>query len=141
MNQQTLRFERDFDLPPRWDGNVVVWDGWDRLDAHGPVFICPPTPRHCCPACGSLTPSLTNRGRRALSPRTTRQQILDHDAARRRLPESVRSKLHAGRGPLALYGLTAFRCPDCRFDQVLDADRRWWDLDESDYRADGSWER
>ncbi len=34
--------------------------------------------------------------------------------------------------------LTAFRCPGCGHDQVLDADGELWDLDESDYIAMGS---
>jgi hypothetical protein len=39
------------------------------------------------------------------------------------------------------YELTAFRCPDCRHDQIDDRDGHTWDLDESDYSEDGSWER
>ena len=37
-----------------------------------------------------------------------------------------------------LLRLTAFRCPDCRTDQVIDWAGDIWDLDPSDYTDDGS---
>ncbi len=35
--------------------------------------------------------------------------------------------------------LTAFRCPSCGRDWVLDTDGQAWDLDETDYTDRGSW--
>ena len=138
VSQPTLPVDRPHDLPPRWDGRAVVWDGWKSRDADGVLFICPPPRPQCCLACGSFTPPVSNRGRLALSARTTHQDIIDNNEARSRLPDSVKWKAHASRGPIALYQLTAFRCPDCRFDQVLDGDGQMWDLDESDYGDSGS---
>lgn len=57
---QALMFPRDHDLPPKWDGRPVQWDGWHTLM---PAFICPPPKRDCCPACGSLTEPVSNTGR------------------------------------------------------------------------------
>lgn len=131
-NQPTLPTLRDHDLPPFWDGFAVVWDGWETQQ---PAFICPPPKATCCRACGSMNPSLMNRGRMARSTVVTHQMIGERDVAQERLPWSVRGKLKA----LALYSLVAFRCLDCRFDQVLDREGRWWDLDESDYMDAGSY--
>ena len=41
------------------------------------------------------------------------------------------------RGPA--FTLTAFRCPSCGHDWVLDGEMRAWDLDETDYTDRGSW--
>jgi hypothetical protein len=35
--------------------------------------------------------------------------------------------------------LTAFRCPSCSRDSVLDTAGQTWDLDETDYTDRGSW--
>lgn len=132
--QPTLPTDRAHDLPPRWDGHVVVWDGWEA-GALSDVRLCPPLPRECCPACGSLAEPTTNRGRVARSGITTRQQIAARDASRRQLgwaSHNLRT--------LAVYRLTAFRCPDCRHDRVLENLTTWWDLDESDYTDDGSFD-
>lgn len=138
MNQPTLPVDRPHDLPPRWDGKVVLWEGWRALHTDGPVFLCPPGPPQCCPACGSFTPAVTNRGKVATSTLVTMAQLVDEQAALDHLPLSQQYKYRAGRRPLALYGITAFRCPDCRFDQVLDTDGVLWNLDESDYGDAGS---
>jgi hypothetical protein len=45
------------------------------------------------------------------------------------------------RPALALWRLFAFRCQDCRHDQVLDLNtRELWDLDHTDYGPEGSTE-
>lgn len=137
-NQPVLPSGRDFDLPPKWDGRVVVWTAWESLDADGPVFICPPPrrPAHC-PACASQSRPLISRGRVAASSLVTLEAIQQRDAARERLPLAARFRLPA----LALVELAAFRCPECGSDQVLDLNEHWWSLDETDYRAEGSWEQ
>jgi hypothetical protein len=49
----------EHDLPPRWNGRVVEWEGW-KMPA--PVFVCPPPRAECCPNCGSLTEQPVNCG-------------------------------------------------------------------------------
>lgn len=136
VNQPTLPVDRPHDLPPRWDGRVVVWDDWDRFEEKVVVFICPPpkASSRVCQACGSFAPRLMARGRVAVSARATLDELLDEDRKRSRLPVALRHKIPA----VALYELTAFRCPDCLFDQVVDGTRTVWDLDETDYLDSGS---
>lgn len=131
--QPTLPTDRAYDLPPFWDGKPVVWEGWQPL---ADAFICPPPRKECCPACGSLERPTLNRGRVGTSTEVTHQDIADTDAARKRLPDKIRYKIKTK----AYYELAAFRCPDCRHDQVsqLFGDTTW-DLEEHDYTADGSW--
>lgn len=128
-----LTMLREHDLPPRWDGRLVTWSGWTPQP---PAFICPPPPLGdtCCPACGSIAPRSQNRGLVAHSPRTTREQ-LDDDAENRRRLGSLSHK----RKRLDTLRLYAFRCPDCRHDQVLDLETdEFWDLDHTDYGDEGS---
>lgn len=134
-SQPTLPVARDHDLPPFWDGLAVVWDGWQaRMER---VFVCPPPKPECCQACGSTSRTIVNRARVAISGIVTHAMVANEDAIRRRLPAGTISR----RRVLALYGMHAFRCPDCRHDVVVDRDGQTWTLDESDYRDDGSWER
>lgn len=99
---------RKHDLPPMWDGRIVTWHGWQTLP---PAFLCPPPAPDCCRSCGSMTPSVTNRGSRKV----------------------------VERGSRWMPSLIAFRCPDCRADKVWDTGAdEWWDLDASDYGNDGS---
>ncbi|WP_232425892.1 hypothetical protein [Mycobacterium sp. JS623] len=51
---------------------------------------------------------------------------------------SVTAALQRNTRRLALI-LTAFRCPACGHDWVLDTDGQAWDLDETDYTDLGSW--
>lgn len=48
------------DLPPRWDGAPITWDGWTE-----PGFICPPPKEHerACDQCGAIDTKRTNIGR------------------------------------------------------------------------------
>ena len=128
--------DRSHDLPRFWDGKAVVWRGWEApLDA----WICPPPKPSCCEACGSLARPVTNRGRVARFGGITHDMIAAADAARDRLPTAHQHRIKGH--PRALYELTAFRCPDCRHDQILDRDGSTWNLDESDYSDEGSWAR
>lgn len=127
---------REHDLPPRWDGLAVVWDGW-RVDAgiDGHVFICPPPKPQCCAGCGSMAPNVSNRGRVARVPAVTHASIAANDEARNRLPAGERHQVK----PKALYRLHAFRCPDCFLDVVWDTETdETWTLDHTDYGDEGS---
>lgn len=122
---------RAFDLPPRWDGRVVMWSGWEEST----VFLCAPPEREACTVCGSVTPPAVNRG--TFYPRNgdTHEALVEVTAKRtgRRYLKgrTVRTKPH----PRFL----AFRCPDCRHDYVFDmTTETWWDLDDGDYGPDGS---
>lgn len=116
-----LTLSRDHDLPPKWDGHPVEWEGWrDSID----VFICPPPrDREPCEACGCIGKPVMNSG-------TVTVHWPDSVTAigRTRLRERVsRSRL------------TVFRCTQCRHDTVLDHNTdQWWDLDYTDYGPDGS---
>lgn len=108
MSVDLLYLARDHDLPPMWDGHPVTWTGWQIMN----ITICPPPKPECCQVCGSLAPRVINHGRYfRLDRRTGREQ---HPA------------------------LTAYRCPDCKTDQVCDWRGVWWDLGPEDYGDDGS---
>ena len=123
------------DLPPRWDGRAVLWEGWST-GLRAQVFICPPPPKSppCCEGCGSLAEPVVNRGLVALWPSSTHDDLRYEEENRRRLGSFAHK-----RRARALWRLRAFRCPDCRLDTVWDTDTdEWWTLDDSDYGDDGS---
>ena len=130
--QQTLDVGlREHDLPPLWDGLVVVWRGWPLPP---PAFVCPPGHPDVCTACGSLAPALVNRGDVARSSVITRELVEAADRKRAALPPSWRHKVD----PLVWFRLFAFRCPDCQHDQVADQQTgELWHLDVTDYGATG----
>jgi hypothetical protein len=113
---------REFDLPRRWDGLVVVWQGWEEQR----MFLCPPPPREVCRRCASVDSRPTNRGLVALRRDISRDVIEAHrkmDAVAR----VARARLHA------------FRCTGCQHDEVWDFQTQLtWDLDFTDYGPDGS---
>jgi Zn finger protein HypA/HybF involved in hydrogenase expression len=124
MTDDLLTLMRENDLPPRWDGRVVVWEGWK--DSMPNVFICPPTKRDVCPNCGSGEPSTRNRGLVAKKRSTTLDTI-----------EGTARAHQVGR--VATWRLFAFRCTNCHHDQVWDMDlNELWDLDHTDYGPEGS---
>lgn len=104
---------RPYDLPPKWDGFTVNWDGWKTPKA----FICPPPKNGAC-ECGSTASSIENTGTVHITglPRIGRRATANRRA------------------------LFAFRCPDCLRDTVWDGDQ-WFDLDPDDYTDEGSWMR
>jgi hypothetical protein len=114
---------REHDLPPRWDGLPVQWGDWsDTAD----VIMCPPPRRpERCDHCGVTVACLINIGR-----------IWTGEAS---APAAIgRARLRRGQHLVGL--ITAFRCPVCRHDSVLDPDGKQWDLDVTDYTDDGSWD-
>lgn len=129
-----LTLLREHDLPPYWDGLAVVWDGW-QTTLRNQVFLCPPPKSPpCCAACGSLAEPVSNRGLVAIWPSLTHDDLHDDVENRRRL-----GTLAHKRKPRGTWRLRAFRCPDCRHDQVWDVDAdETWDLDHTDYGPDGS---
>lgn len=131
-----LRMLRAHDLPPRWDGLAVVWEGWEGWrPSIGPVYLCPP-PRHppCCEGCGSLAEPVSNRGLVAVWASLTREDIEREEQNLRRL-----GSLAHKRKRRAYWRLRAYRCPDCKLDTVWDTDTgHTWTLDHTDYGPDGS---
>lgn len=99
------------------------------------VFICPPPKRRdCCPSCASPRPRVHACGMVARLPGIAREQW-ERDQENRRLLGALRLK----REPIALWRLHAYRCQDCRHDQVWDTETdEWWDLDHTDYLPEGS---
>lgn len=114
---------REYDLPPRWDGLPVEWGPWWDSAA---MVVCPP-PRHPprCDRCGSTRPRLISTGRVWTDPTTAP-------------PAIGKARLRGGRHLVVL--MSAIRCPDCRHDTVLETSGREWDLDETDYTHDGSYD-
>lgn len=128
---------RTHDLPPKWDGHVVQWCGWEYV---APAFICPPPRKEVCEGCGMPTTLSgfpcwsTARGIVALSTRTTLNDLRAEDEIRRRAGWAA-----GQRKPLALHRLIAFRCHHCGLDTVWDTDAdHMWNLDDSDYGDEGS---
>lgn len=114
---------RTHDLPPRWDGLPVQWGAWSST---GEVFMCPPrrVRSESCDRCGSTDARMINVGRVWTDPDTAP-------------PAIGRARLRRGRHPVGV--LSAFRCPGCGHDSVLDPNGQLWDLDDTDYTDDGSW--
>lgn len=126
MSSEQLGLElwsRDYDLPPRWDGLPVEWGQWDDP---APMFICPPPKQpDRCGQCGSTSAPLICSGRIWTDPASAP-------------PGIGLGRLRGGRHLVGM--LLASRCPDCRHDVVLDAEGQPWDLDDTDYGDDGSFD-
>lgn len=129
MIQPTLfRTTRTHDLPVKWDGMRVEWSGWSTppkttLELHGT--------RDVCPHCASSAPQAINFAVVWTKP----EGLLDFP--RRRAWDS--RALRDG-GDHAVKWLTAYRCPDCRTDEVWDRfTDELWVLDDADYTDEGSW--
>lgn len=115
---------RQHDLPPRWDGLPVEWSGWQQPPV---VYVCPPPRRpDRCDTCASERQPSINIGRVWTDPATAPQAI-------------GRARLRRGRHLVCV--ITAMRCNDCGHDRVLElSSGMTWDLDETDYTDDGSWD-
>lgn len=114
-------WERAHDLPPRWDGLIVEWGDWQDLNE---PFICPPPKQsHRCGKCGSTQQEQVCVGRLLTDPAM-------------RVAAIGKARQRRGRHPVGV--LTAFRCPDCEHDVVLDPAGVTWDLDDTDYTDAGS---
>lgn len=128
---------RENDLPPKWDGFVVAWQGWRYVRA---AFICPPRVE-VCEGCGMPTmergfPAWSvNQGLVADSRRLTLDDFAYEEANRARLPEWARHKAPRH----WRISLQAFRCHSCSLDTVWDMNtQETWVLDYTDYGNDGS---
>lgn len=141
MTDDLLTLLREHDLPPKWDGRAVWWEGWHLPLDGSHVFICGRGAQHLrtsvCEACGSQAAPATNRGHVARVPATTVERWHERCEAWARLPLGSRHLLP--KHPSGVIELHAFRCPDCRADLVWDqpADE-WWALDHTDYGSEGS---
>ena len=115
------------DLPPKWDGQPVEWEGWINLETS--MAIHSPLDDLTCRACGSIGEPSINSGKRLQTFRTWKRTRSGH----RYLSNETHQR--------PIRDLWAFRCRHCGHDQVLD-DRTdtIWDLDPSDYSDDGSYE-
>lgn len=113
------------DLPPKWDGHVVVWDEWAEELPTSLVYHLPL--RHfACEKCGSLTRRSGSVGQVGVIPEVTHAQIRRANAARKG-------------GKYGLRRLFASRCADCGHDQVYDMDAdELFDLEPCDYGDGGS---
>jgi hypothetical protein len=134
-----LSMLRDNDLPPKWDGRVIVWQGWQY--APSGVHVCPTPQREVCEGCGMPTLERgfpcwsTNRGLRADSTVLTLDDYREEEAARADLPRKVQHKLRCH----WWIELTAFRCHHCSLDTVWDMTTGdMWRLDHMDYGDEGS---
>lgn len=123
---------RAHDLPPRWDGRRVEWGQWDTTR----VIICPPPKPEPCHVCGSTEQPATCRGAVRSAP---------GEVVPIRRPRSYTDALENQRAEqrgVVLLTLVATRCPDCLTDQVWEPRTdAWWDLDDSDYGDEGSYQR
>ena len=118
MSEPTLpTAPRAHQLPPKWDGCTVEWGEWQRDDSSLRLHLRP----DCCPICGSLTA------------RTMAMGMVRSDG-----PRVFFLRSHRG---YQLGRLFAWRCPDCKHDQVTDLGGALWDLDDTDYDDDGSYAR
>lgn len=114
---------REHDLPPRWDGLSVEWGDWEDT---GRMFICPPPKKPArCGKCGSTRARLICTGRVWTDSSTAVRAI-------------GRARLQGGRHLVGL--MSAFRCPDCEHDTAIDCNGKGWDLDETDYSDEGSFD-
>ena len=129
-NRPTLPTNRPNDVPPRWDGHPVTWEGWQpQLDTTHDYHRTAPEP---CEACRSVKKPLVNRGAGRVEAGSV--QFLHPPAS----IEEARARTQ-GIVSLVLY---AHRCQDCGYDRVLDMNTgQWWVLDESDYNDEGSYPR
>lgn len=113
---------REHDLPPRWDGLPVQWGQWEDTAT---IVVCPPPKPERCDRCKSDRPRLLNIGRIWTDPLAA--------------PPAIGiARLRRGRHLVGI--LSAFRCPECGHDSVLDPEDQYWDLDETDYADVGSTE-
>lgn len=118
-------WERECDLPVRWDGMPVTWGEWASV---APMFICgrgAARDAMRCSRCGSGADSQLCVGRIWTDPKSAP-------------PPVGLGRLNRGRHLVGV--ITAFRCPECGHDAVLDPSGKLWDLDDTDYTADGSWD-
>lgn len=107
---------RKHDLPPKWDGFTIDWNGWHpTLD----VRVChPPKTPERCGHCGSTARQICNKG-----------------------VVSITGLPRIGKRTRPNYAvLFAIRCPDCLSDRVW-AHPDWFDIDDDDYSDEGSWMR
>lgn len=140
MADDLLTMLREHDLPPRWDGRAVAWDGWEYVPPSS-MTMWHSRGRDVCEGCGmpdterGLPCWSTNKGYRADSARLTHDDYAAEEAARARLPFTLGGKM-----PRHWWiELHAFRCHHCQLDTVWDTvTGEWWTLDHTDYGAEGS---
>lgn len=129
---------RTHDLPPRWDGRRVEWEGW--RDQHD-VFVCGPAARRVdlCQRCSSQKRPVTNIGVVHPLPGETFPVESTITKRTRSGREYTKTLPPVNKPAWPLVQLHVFRCQDCRHDTVWDTSAdEWWDLDPTDYDDTGS---
>lgn len=119
------------DLPPFWDGEPVEWSEWSSLRTTLPLHL--PADSFACDQCGAVDESLFCFGKRPPVEAT----VTTTRAKTTRSGHEYSVVCEVPSWPVR--DLFAARCRHCGHDVVTDlrTDERW-DLDESDYTADGS---
>ncbi|MCQ9367368.1 hypothetical protein NQ036_03785 [Brevibacterium sp. 91QC2O2] len=124
---------REFDLPPRWDGRRVAWSPWETVNLGSLAWHGDPT---CCTACGVIDEQYQVTAFGTIHPNpgeTTTEQALRRTRSGRLYTVDVR------RPARPLKDLCATRCRHCGHDSIYQRSTDTaWDLDDTDYTAEGS---
>lgn len=110
----------------------MVWQGWSET----PTSMRFHSPKERCDHCRSEQEPMVNLG--LLHPKPGETFEVERS---RRLRSGRQWTELVDVSAWPVIHLAAFRCPECRCDQVHDSrDDSWWDLDPSDYADEGSWD-
>jgi len=120
------------DLPPFWDGAPVEWSEWSAGGTSLAWHI--PADQLACPECGAVEEPAVCFGKRPPESPTVMSTRTKTTRSGRKyaVPHEIKA--------WGVRDLIAARCRHCNHDVVTDlrTDERW-DLDESDYTAEGSY--
>lgn len=120
-----------FDLPPSWDGDPVEWDDWSY--GRTTIVLHAPADALACHQCGSVDEPMISWGQRPPEKPTfmsTRTKTTK-SGHKYQVPQEIEA--------WAVRDLIASRCRHCLADVVTDTRTgEAWDLEDSDYTADGS---
>jgi hypothetical protein len=130
--------ERAHDLPPKWDGRKVEWQGWTNHPSTARLHF----KAEVCDRCGSDKEQALNLG--VVHPLPGDEMTTLRRVKSKRTGREYDRQVTVPAHPV--FRVTAFRCVDCGHDQVCDHgtgeqkwdEAEWWDLDETDYSDDGS---
>lgn len=121
------------DLPPFWDGVPVTWDEWS--DVRSTLILHAPADMMACEQCGAVDENLIAWGLRppAEATVTTWRTKATKSGHKYGVPHEVEAR--------PVRDIYAARCRHCGHDRVTDTRTdEVWDLDETDYTPEGSYE-
>lgn len=121
------------DLPPFWDGVPVEWSEWSQ--ARSTLILHAPPETLACDQCGTVDEVMINFGKRPPEKPTftTTRTKTTKSGHKYGVPAEVKS--------WPVRDIYAARCRHCGHDRVTDLRTdEVWDLDESDYAPEGSYE-